>query len=145
MDLVESANWDKNCIVCVRALVEQSVTLFSSLPQSSCIHFHHTSEANPDASLKVWSVDRYGYFGTTNYFHILPRKMEASCSPLNVGTYPLKLYVIKFTAVRTLHFLKKAVFWDVAPCRNCVSRRFGGTYRLHLQGRRQEEIRELTS
>jgi hypothetical protein len=33
--------------------------------------------------------------------------------------------------------VKKAVFWDVAPCRNGVNRRFGGTYRLHLQGRRE--------
>jgi hypothetical protein len=36
-----------------------------------------------------------------------------------------------FTAVT----MKNAVFWDVAPCRSCVNRRFGGTYRLHLQGR----------
>jgi hypothetical protein len=33
--------------------------------------------------------------------------------------------------------VKKAVFWDVAPCRYGVNRRFGGTYRLHLQGRRE--------
>jgi hypothetical protein len=26
------------------------------------------------------------------------------------------------------------VFWDVALCRTRVNRRFGGTYRLHLQG-----------
>jgi hypothetical protein len=39
-----------------------------------------------------------------------------------------------FTAVT----MKKAVFWDVAPCRYCVNRRFGGTYRLHLQGRRKK-------
>jgi hypothetical protein len=37
-----------------------------------------------------------------------------------------------FTAVAT----KNAVFWDVAPCRSCVNRRFGGTYRLHLHGRK---------
>jgi hypothetical protein len=30
-----------------------------------------------------------------------------------------------FTAVT----LKKAVFWDVAPCRSGVNRRFGETYR----------------
>jgi hypothetical protein len=30
--------------------------------------------------------------------------------------------------------LKNAVFWDVAPCRYFVNRRFGGTGRLHLQG-----------
>jgi hypothetical protein len=35
--------------------------------------------------------------------------------------------------------VKNAVFWDVAPCRSCVNRRFGGTYRLHLQGRRIRE------
>jgi hypothetical protein len=29
-----------------------------------------------------------------------------------------------------------ADFWDVVPCRSCeMNRRFGGTYRLHLQGR----------
>jgi hypothetical protein len=37
-----------------------------------------------------------------------------------------------FTAVT----MKNAVFWDVAPCRSYVNRHFGGTYRLHLQGRK---------
>jgi hypothetical protein len=32
--------------------------------------------------------------------------------------------------------MKNAVFWDVVSCRSCVNRRFGGTYRLHLQGRK---------
>jgi hypothetical protein len=40
-----------------------------------------------------------------------------------------------FTAVT----VKNAVFWYVAPCRSCVERRFGGTYRLHLQGRKIRE------
>jgi hypothetical protein len=35
--------------------------------------------------------------------------------------------------------MKNAVFWDVAPCRYCVNRRFGGTYRLNLQGRKIRE------
>jgi hypothetical protein len=35
--------------------------------------------------------------------------------------------------------MKKAVFWDVAPCRCGVNRRFGGTYRLHFQGRRKNK------
>jgi hypothetical protein len=35
--------------------------------------------------------------------------------------------------------MKNAVFWDVVPCRYCVNRRFGGTYRLHLQGRKIRE------
>jgi hypothetical protein len=41
-----------------------------------------------------------------------------------------------FTAVT----MKNAVFCDVAPCRSCkINRRFGGTYRLHLQGRKIHE------
>jgi hypothetical protein len=32
--------------------------------------------------------------------------------------------------------MKNAVFWDVAPYRYFVNRRFGGTYRLHLQDRK---------
>jgi hypothetical protein len=28
--------------------------------------------------------------------------------------------------------MKNTVFWDVALCRYCINRRFGGTYRLHL-------------
>jgi Ca2+/Na+ antiporter len=35
--------------------------------------------------------------------------------------------------------MKNAVFCDVAPCRSCVSRRFGGTYRLHFQSRKIRE------
>jgi hypothetical protein len=35
--------------------------------------------------------------------------------------------------------MKNAVFCDVAPCRSCVNRRFGGTYRLHVQGRKIRE------
>jgi hypothetical protein len=40
-----------------------------------------------------------------------------------------------FTAVT----MKNAIFWDMAPCSSCVNRRFGGTYRLHLQGRKIRE------
>jgi hypothetical protein len=32
--------------------------------------------------------------------------------------------------------MKNTVFWVVGPCRSCVNRRFGGTYCLHLQGRK---------
>jgi hypothetical protein len=37
--------------------------------------------------------------------------------------------------------VKNVVFWDVALCRSCVNRRFRGTYRLHLQGRKIRERR----
>jgi hypothetical protein len=39
--------------------------------------------------------------------------------------------------------MKNAVFWGVAPCRcGRLNGRFGGSYRLHLQGRK---IRVKTS
>jgi hypothetical protein len=50
------------------------------------------------------------------------------------GNYKI-LRIEVFTAVT----MKNAVFWDVAPCTSCVNRRFGGTYRLHLQGRKIRE------
>jgi hypothetical protein len=41
------------------------------------------------------------------------------------------------TSFNEYHLLSKnAVFWDVAPCRCCVNRRLGGTYRLQFQGRK---------
>jgi hypothetical protein len=46
-----------------------------------------------------------------------------------------------FTAVTK----KNAVFWDVALCRSCVNRRLGGTYRLHLQGRKIRERGTIAS
>jgi hypothetical protein len=67
-----------------------------------------------------------------------PREMwEDSCAGRGLTVCAIKLMMIilvrfeVFTAVT----MKKAVFWDVAPCRSGVNRRFGGTYRLHIQGR----------
>jgi hypothetical protein len=31
-----------------------------------------------------------------------------------------------------------AVFWEVMPCGSCKNRRFGGTYRLHHQGEKNQ-------
>jgi hypothetical protein len=44
-------------------------------------------------------------------------------------------YYVRFE-VFTAVTMKNAVFWDVTPCRSCVSRRFRGTYHLHLQDRK---------
>jgi hypothetical protein len=35
--------------------------------------------------------------------------------------------------------MKNAVFWNAAMCSSFVNRRFGGTYRLHLQGKKIRE------
>jgi hypothetical protein len=32
-----------------------------------------------------------------------------------------------------------AIFWAIAPCSAYVNKRFGGTYHLHLQGRKSAE------
>jgi hypothetical protein len=37
--------------------------------------------------------------------------------------------------------LNVAIFWDIAPCGPYVKRIFGGTYQLHLQGRKSAEQR----
>jgi NADH dehydrogenase/NADH:ubiquinone oxidoreductase subunit G len=44
-----------------------------------------------------------------------------------------KLFKNKRFEVFTAVTMKNAVFWDVALCRSCVNRRFGGTYLIHLQ------------
>jgi hypothetical protein len=35
--------------------------------------------------------------------------------------------------------MNNAVIWDVAPCRSCVNRHFGGKHRLYLQDRKIRE------
>jgi hypothetical protein len=39
------------------------------------------------------------------------------------------------------HFLKNAVYWDVTPCRSCKNGHFGGTYRHHHQGDKNQRTR----
>jgi hypothetical protein len=65
------------------------------------------------------------------------RRFGATCfcfqrRPLSQGD---RIYYVKFE-VFTAVTVKNAVFWDMALCRYCVKKRFGGTYRLHPQGRK---------
>jgi hypothetical protein len=42
--------------------------------------------------------------------------------------------------------LKNAVFWDVKPRGSCYNRRFGGTCRFHLHGRKtQRTVKHVSS
>jgi hypothetical protein len=59
-------------------------------------------------------------------FIIIGRRTSDSRHPVETSTVCVRYEV--FTAVT----MKNAVFWDVAPCRYCVNRRFRGTYRLLL-------------
>jgi hypothetical protein len=66
----------------------------------------------------------------------------ASCNDMRLEQH-CKVKVTGMLAVSALNIfqfylhetwdLKNVVFWDVALCRTWVDRRFGGTYRLHLQ------------
>jgi hypothetical protein len=63
------------------------------------------------------------------------------CQPC-LGNSPIIVGYLKFPIIRryveleafTAVTMKNAIFWDVASCRSFVNQRFGGTYRLHLQG-----------
>jgi hypothetical protein len=44
--------------------------------------------------------------------------------------------------VLTAVVMKNTTFWDITPCSPLsVNRHFGGTYRLHLQGRKTSSTR----
>jgi hypothetical protein len=48
----------------------------------------------------------------------------------------MTVYVVRFEVLKAV-VMKSPIFWDIRPCGpSKVNRRFGGTYRLHLQGRR---------
>jgi hypothetical protein len=58
---------------------------------------------------------------------------------LNAPTY--MMYDVKFE-ILTAAVTKSTIFWDIKPCSPLkVSRRFRGTCRLHLQGRRISRAR----
>jgi hypothetical protein len=41
--------------------------------------------------------------------------------------------------------MKNTVLWDVMPCGLCKNRRFGGNYRLHHQGEKNQRARNNVS
>jgi hypothetical protein len=61
-----------------------------------------------------------------------------SCGKLSVSVCPF----LRWSGQRSS--LKSSVFWDITPCSPLkVNWRFGGTCRLHLQGRRVSQVRNL--
>jgi hypothetical protein len=74
------------------------------------------------------------------------RTFDGSHFPQNTRMTPSILFSLTFRIdlnsrkLENYFDLKNAVLWDVAPCRSCkMNRRFGGTYRLHLQSRKIRE------
>jgi hypothetical protein len=95
-----------------------------------CCRFRHTGKAMGQV-YQCWWRCREGnafFFFRVRISHVL--RFISIC---NLFTGFVRFEV--FTAVT----MKNAVLWDVAPCRYCVNRRFRGTYRLHLQGRKIRE------
>jgi hypothetical protein len=58
---------------------------------------------------------------------------ERCCRLLSTGYLIENVFYIKFEVSKAVT-MENAALWDVVPCKYCVNRRFGGTYRLHLQG-----------
>jgi hypothetical protein len=53
--------------------------------------------------------------------------------------YELNSYIVFRKRLVSKRLKKVAIFWDTAPCNQNMNRRFGGTYHLHLQGRKSVE------
>jgi hypothetical protein len=66
-------------------------------------------------------------------------KNNISISPHAPNSRVKNYYSVIFE-VLTAVTMKNVVFWDVAPCRCCVNRRFGRTYRLDLQRNQREQM-----
>jgi hypothetical protein len=79
----------------------------------------------------AWDLILGRTFGNINLHYYLWKTLEPS-RHLNIAQ--IIWGYIRFEVFTALT-MKNAVFWDVGPCRTCVNRRFGGTYRLHLHGR----------
>jgi hypothetical protein len=74
-------------------------------------------------------------------YHLFLTGLHAACSVLAFSSSPFFPQVVGFE-VRTAEVMKSSVFWDITPRSPLkVNWRFGGTYRLHFQGRRMSQAR----
>jgi hypothetical protein len=71
---------------------------------------------------KCWNVLRW-----VSYIYITQVHHE---SELHIFIFPVPVHWLTYV-------VKNAVFWDVVSCRYYINRHLGGTYHLHLQGRRK--------
>jgi hypothetical protein len=73
------------------------------------------------------------------------RNIELCTSNMDLDTYITVRNTFSHVGLEvfTAMTMKSTIFWDVTPCRSYENRCFGGTCRLHLQGR--ENSREGSS
>jgi hypothetical protein len=68
-------------------------------------------------------------------------QLARHCLKLGHDRFPI-YYSLTLSQRQQLMALKSTIFWDITPCSPLkVNRRFGGTCRLHLQGRRMRQVR----
>jgi hypothetical protein len=69
-----------------------------------------------------------------------------ACPWILLCIVPFNYYIFVGFEVLTAVVMKRTVFWDITTCNPLkVNRRFGGTYRLYVQGRRIRRARNLLS
>jgi hypothetical protein len=64
--------------------------------------------------------------------------IRRTCWSKSINQILIHSRIVRFEIFMALT-MKNAVFWDVAPCRSSVNRRFEETDRLHRRGRRIRE------
>jgi hypothetical protein len=80
-------------------------------------------------------LDGYRCFGGTCFFNLKGKFLNNDLQDCTASN-PRRQY--------STSYLKSIIFWDMTPCSllRC-NLRFGGTYRLHLQGRRKHSACHL--
>jgi hypothetical protein len=72
-------------------------------------------------------------------FPRLPQYLFSSQLPMNC------VFCCILIILQQKLYLKSTIFWDITSCSPLkVSRRLGGTYRLHLQGQRIIRVKKPT-
>jgi hypothetical protein len=68
----------------------------------------------------------------------IPQSTKNAQYNIRIMNQPLQ-QTFRGSEVLTAVVMKSIIFWDITPCSPLsVNRRFGGTYRLHLQGRKSK-------
>jgi hypothetical protein len=76
-------------------------------------------------------------------------QIQQNSEPYNMDTtLSTKKQQLIFVMTRKLRrclYIKNVVFCDVTPRGSCKNRRFGGTYRVHLQTEKNQQARNKVS
>jgi hypothetical protein len=77
------------------------------------------------------------YSPMTNYQISMSKRGNKTCTSTHTNREKRQTkHLVGFEVFRAV-VMKSIIFWDMTPCSPLsFTRRFGGTYRLHLQGRR---------